>query len=210
MSDRIDSEAGVKFPSVPLPMAAPVTESGAAPAPLPAQTLPPMSFGSTLAGSWLLFEVDAQACALDSRQLRQIALAATVRPLPGKGHRAWPGVMAWQQRVLPVLDCGAALGRRPSLGRDGARVLVVQDDARLWALLVDHVRGVHQAQPERLIEVQAGLPAPWSAVRALLPLPADSGGEICPVLHVPTLCRGCLEASAGAPAPGAESPEFRA
>ena len=208
MSDAIDNEASVKFPSLPLPMAAPGSGAEVAAAAVP--PLPPMSFGSTLAGSWLLFEVDAQACAVDSRQLRQIALAATIRPLPGKGHRAWPGVMAWQQRVLPVLDCGAAMGRRPSLGRDGARVLVVQDDARLWALLVDHVRGVHQAQPERLIEVQAGLPAPWNAVRALLPLPADSGGEICPVLHVPTLCRGCLEASAGAPAPGAESPEFRA
>ena len=175
-----------------------------------AQALPPMGFASAVAGSWLLFEVDGQACAVDSRQLRQIALAASLAELPGRRHRVWPGVIAWQQRVLPVLDCGAAMGRRPSLGREGARVLLVQDDARLWALLVDQVRGVHQEQPERLIEVQPGLPAPWNAVRALLPLPARSGGDICPVLHVPTLCKGCLEAPRGAPCADAEPPEFRA
>ncbi len=172
--------------------------------------LPAMGFAAALAGSWLLFEVDGQVCAVDSRQLRQIALASSIVELPGRRPRDWPGVIAWQQRVLAVLDCGAAMGRRPSRGREGARVLLVQDDGRLWALLVDQVRGVHQAQPEQLIEVQAGLPVPWNSVRALLPLPAESGGDVCPVLHVPTLCKGCLEASTDTPSPRAEPPELRA
>ena len=150
---------------------------------------PPMDFAPSLAGSWLLFVVDGQACAIDSRQLRQIALADALIRLPGPRLAHWPGVLAWQQRVLGVFDCGAAMGRRPSLGAPGSRVLVVQDQSRLWALLVDQVRGLHQDSPTRLIDVQAGLPPPWNAVRALLPLPTETGGEVCPVLHVPTLCQ---------------------
>ncbi|MBU6512143.1 MAG: chemotaxis protein CheW [Betaproteobacteria bacterium] len=219
MNDPTQRDESVKIPSEAAPAQAPASwpaVRAAAPAVRAqpggpgGQALPPMGFGPALAGSWMLFEVDGQACAVDSRQLRQVALATSLAELPGRRHRVWPGVIAWQQRVLPVLDCGAAMGRRPSLGREGARVLLVQDDARLWALLVDQVRGVHQEQPERLIEVQPGLPAPWNAVRALLPLPAESGGEVCPVLHVPTLCKGCLEAPGGARSADAEPPEFRA
>ncbi len=219
MSEAAHSEASVKIPSPRFPGSAAggFTEPGDGESAGPAQagapglpSMPAMGFAAALAGSWLLFEVDGQVCAVDSRQLRQIALASSIVELPGQRPRGWPGVIAWQQRVLAVLDCGAAMGRRASLGREGARVLLVQDDARLWALLVDQVRGVHQAPPEQLIEVQAGLPSPWNSVRALLPLPAESGGEVCPVLHVPTLCKGCLEAPTGAPSPRAEPPEFRA
>ncbi len=155
----------------------------------PAAVPPPMDFAPSLAGSWLLFVVDGQACAIDSRQLRQIALADSLIRLPGPRLERWPGLLAWQQRVLGVFDCGAAMGRRPSLGAAAARVLVVQDRSRLWALLVDQVRGLHHDSPTRLIDVQPGLPPPWNAERALLPLPADHGGEVCPVLHVPTLCQ---------------------
>ncbi len=219
MSDAADSDTSVKIPSQPLGASAQggSTEPRDAASGSPAraggsgqQPLPAMGFAPALAGSWLLFEVDGQVCAVDSRQLRQIALASSLVELPGQRRRDWPGVIAWQHRVLAVLDCGAAMGRRASLGREGARVLLVQDDARLWALLVDQVRGVHQAPPEQWIEVQAGLPAPWNSVRALLPLPAESGGEVCPVLHVPTLCKGCLEAPSDTPSPRAEPPEFRA
>ncbi len=168
----------------------------------------PMEFAPAPGGSWLLFEVDGQVCGIDSRQLRQIALAASVCRLPGSPQSAWPGLIAWQQGVLAVLDCGAALGRSASLGGPAARVLVVQDRARLWALLVNRVRGLHQDDPARLIEVQRGLSPPWNAVRALLPLPVEAGGDICPLLHVPTLCRDCGMPVAAAPMaliPAAES-----
>jgi hypothetical protein len=160
--------------------------------PLRDAALEPMGFAPSAAGSWLVFEVDAQACAIDSRQLRQIALAGSIVRLPGPRHPAWPGIVAWQQRALSVLDCGAAMGRHPSLGGAASRVLVVQDEARLGALLVDAVRGLHQESPARLIDVQRGLPPPWNAVRALLPLADAVGGEVCPILHVPTLWNGCL------------------
>lgn len=169
--------------------------------------IPPMGFGATGTASWLLFEVDGQVCAVDSRQLRQIALASSVLALPGRRPAPWPGVIAWQQRVLAVLDCGAAMGRRPSHGGASARVLIVQDEARCRALLVDRVRGVHQALPERLVDVQVELAAPWNAVRALLPLSDAAAEEVCPVLHVPTLWKGCLEpvpAESAQPIPTAE------
>ena len=183
-----------------------------APGPLAAApkpgAVPPLGFAPAVPGSWLLFEVDRQVCAIDSRHVRQILPGASVVALPGPRPPRWPGVAAWQQRVLSVLDGGAVLGHRPSLGGAAARVLVVHDAGSPWALLVDHVRGVHQEDPRSLIDVQAGLPAPWSAVRALLPLPAEHGGDACPVLHLPTLYRACLDALAherAQPCPSTES-----
>lgn len=158
-----------------------------------AASMPPLGFVPTALGSWLLFDVDGQVCAIESRQLRQVALPAAIVALPGRGSAAWPGIMAWQQRPLAVLDCGAAMGLRPSLGGESSRVLVVHDAGQAWALLVDHVRGVHQQGPQCLIYVQPGLPAPWNAVRALLPLPPESGGDACAVLHAPTLVQGSLD-----------------
>ena len=156
-------------------------------------SLPAMDFAPAALGSWLLFDVDGQVCAVDSRELRQIALPTALVALPGCAWPAWPGVFAWHQRALSVLDCGAAMGQRPSLGRGSSRVLVVEDEASLFALLVDQVRELHQESPQRLIGVQAGLPAPWNAVRALLPLAPHSGAEAAAVLHVPTLFRGSLD-----------------
>ncbi len=181
---------------------------GPATAPATAGAAPPMGFAPAVPGSWLLFEVDRQVCAIDSRHVRQILPGASVVALPGQRPSRWPGMAAWQRRALPVLDGGAVFGHRPSLGGEAARVLVVHDAGSPWALLVDHVRGVHQEDPQRLIDVQPGLPAPWNAVRALLPLPAEQGGDACPVLHVPTLYRDCLQALArecAQPSPSTES-----
>ena len=170
---------------------------------------PPMDVAPSVPGSWLLFDIDQQAFALDSRQLRQVLLASSVVRLPGRGCAQWPGVSVWNGRVLAVLDGGAVLGRRPSLGGAGARLLVVHDEGRTWALLVDQVRGVHQEDPQRLLDVQAGLPPPWNALRALLTLPQQAGGGACPVLHVPTLVRGSLPAQAAGPAPDSHPTESR-
>lgn len=163
---------------------------------------PPMDVAPSVQGSWLVFEIDAQVFALDSRQLRQILPAGSVVRLPGRGCAPWPGVSAWNGRLLGVLDGGAVLGRRPSLGLPGARLLVVHDEGRTWALLVDLVRGVHQEDPQRLIDVQATLQPPWNALCAMLTLPRQAGDEACPVLHLPTLYRGSLPAQA--PSPGAD------
>lgn len=179
------------------------------PPPTEPAALPPMDVAASVPGSWLLFEIERQVFALESRQLRQVLLATSVVALPGKASPAWPGVSAWNRRVLPVLDAGAVLGRRPSLGGASARLLVVHDEGRPWGLLVDHVRGVHQDDPRCLIDVQPGLPAPWNAVRALLPLPHDAGDEACPVLQVPTLYRTSLARRTPAPAAAPFPTEFR-
>ncbi|MDE2120729.1 MAG: hypothetical protein KGJ64_08545, partial [Betaproteobacteria bacterium] len=70
---------------------------------------PPMDVAPSVQGSWLVFEIDAQVFALDSRQLRQILPAGSVVRLPGRGCAPWPGVSAWNGRLLGVLDGGAVL-----------------------------------------------------------------------------------------------------
>ncbi|MHB1667286.1 chemotaxis protein CheW [Thiomonas sp.] len=164
-------------------------------------------------GSWLLFEADGQLCAIDSRQVRQILLPSGFSPLPGHNPHC-PGLLAWQGRVLVVLDLGFSLGRRASLGRPQTRLLVCQGPTHAWAVAVDAVRGFHRdsALAPEWIPVSPGLSPPWNAMFALLPLASAPDGEVCALLHVPALWHGCLavmsEFSAAADARLHVFPEF--
>ncbi|MBW4047255.1 MAG: chemotaxis protein CheW [Proteobacteria bacterium] len=142
---------------------------------------------------WLVLDVDGQACAIGSGQVRQIRRSDGIAALPGR-NPWYPGLLAWQGRPLVVLDLGACLGRRPSLGLLAARVLVCQLEGECCALVVDAVRGFHREAPgeSQRIAVSPGLPPPWSAMTALLPLSLAADGEVCALLHLPTLWDDCL------------------
>ncbi|OZB79694.1 MAG: hypothetical protein B7X41_19140 [Microbacterium sp. 14-71-5] len=53
------------------------------------------SFSRT--ANWLAFEVDGQACAVDSRQVRSVLRPPGMAPLPGRDARC-PGLLAWHER----------------------------------------------------------------------------------------------------------------
>ncbi|WP_231480483.1 chemotaxis protein CheW [Thiomonas sp. FB-Cd] len=144
-------------------------------------------------GHWLVLDVDGQACAIASGQVRQIRRSDGIVALPGR-NPCYPGLLAWQGRPLVVLDLGACLGRRPSLGLLAARVLVCQLEGECCALVVDAVRGFHReaSGESQRITVSPGLPPPWSAMTALLPLSLAADGEVCALLHLPTLWDDCL------------------
>ena len=145
------------------------------------------------AASWLAFEVEGQVCAVDSRQIRSVLRPPRMAPLPGRDARC-PGLLAWRDSALVVLDLGACLGLRPSLGQAASRLLVCHGHGHAWGLLVDAVRGFQRiASPEPgWIAVRPGLSPPWSAMFALLPMPGGVEGEVCAMLHLQTLWEDCL------------------
>lgn len=159
------------------------------------------SFSRT--ANWLAFEVDGQTCAVDSRQVRSVLRPPGMAPLPGRDARC-PGLLAWHDTALVVLDLGACLGLRPSLGQAASRLLVCHghEQEQAWGLLVDAVRGFQRiASPEPgWIAVRPGLPPPWNAMFALLPTPGGMSGEVCAMLHVQTLWEGCLSLISNHPA----------
>lgn len=141
--------------------------------------------------TWLLFDVGTQCCAVDSRLVRQILAPPAVHRLPGSSVEL-PGLLEWRGRAVGVLDLGASLGKRPSLGRAGARVLISDASAQVLALVVDAVRGFRREDAALRIPVGAGLPPPWNAMLALLPLAAQPDAEVCALLDLPRLCAACL------------------
>lgn len=151
-------------------------------------------------GNWLAFDVDGQICAVDSRQIRAVLRPQNIVPLPGRDVRC-PGLLAWQDQVLVVLDLGACLGLRPSRGQAASRLLVCQGHghAQAWGLLVDGVRGFQRiAMPEPgWIAVRPGLLPPWNAMFALLPIHGHPEAEVCAMMHLETLWEGCLSIMPG-------------
>jgi two-component system chemotaxis response regulator CheV len=89
-------------------------------------------------------ELQTEWLLLESAFVREILGAQAWWPVP-HGRPDFPGVIAWRDRAIPVLDLGHALGLRPLAAREiRERTVIVEIDRNVAALPVDAAREVHR------------------------------------------------------------------
>lgn len=97
--------------------------------------------------AFLVFLVAEQRFALPVEGVERVVAAAETSPLPD-AHPFVLGVVNVRGEAAPVVDLRQRLG---ALSREMAlsdRFLLVRDEGRLFALLVDGVEGVFSLQPQ--------------------------------------------------------------
>lgn len=151
-------KAPVAAPVIPVaPLAVP--PAAPAPRPLPAaapRAVPPLPMKPYLQAPidsgerrraterktrWLRLRCDQQHYALELLKVQEVVLPATLLPLRGAAHHML-GVMNLRGQVVPVIDMGLYLGRRPVETDANTRVVVLEENGETLGLRVTAVEDV--------------------------------------------------------------------
>jgi purine-binding chemotaxis protein CheW len=151
--------APAKHAAAPAPAAVVPTAVPAAPAPaaVPApRAVPPLPIKPYLQAPidtgerrraterktrWLRLRCDQQHYALELLKVQEVVLPATLLPLRGAAHHML-GVMNLRGQVVPVIDMGLYLGRRPVETDANTRVVVLEENGETLGLRVTAVEDV--------------------------------------------------------------------
>lgn len=101
--------------------------------------------------------------AIDILAIRQIVRPQAVRRVPHAPAYVH-GVIDLRGHVIPVLDLGLRFGLSPAESSRTAKLIIVECDARLLALHVDRVLGVHRAGREDLHPTPRWVTGPEASV----------------------------------------------
>ena len=160
-ADVVRTEAPKAPATAPVIPVAPLAVPPAAPAPrpLPAaapRAVPPLPMKPYLQAPidsgerrraterktrWLRLRCDQQHYALELLKVQEVVLPATLLPLRGAAHHML-GVMNLRGQVVPVIDMGLYLGRRPVETDANTRVVVLEENGETLGLRVTAVEDV--------------------------------------------------------------------
>ena len=101
--------------------------------------------------------------AIDILSIRQIVRPQAIRRVP-RAPTFVHGVIDLRGQIIPVLDLGRRFGLETDEGSRAAKLIIVQCQERLLALLVDRVLGVHRVGPEDLHPTPQWITGPEAAV----------------------------------------------
>lgn len=90
---------------------------------------------------WLRLRCDQQHYALELLKVQEVVLPATLLPLRGAAHHML-GVMNLRGQVVPVIDMGLYLGRKPVETDANTRVVVLEENGETLGLRVTAVEDV--------------------------------------------------------------------
>jgi purine-binding chemotaxis protein CheW len=118
------------------------------------------------------FATHGRLYGIDVMQIREIARAEAVTPLP-RAPELIEGVVDLRGAVIPVVDLGRALGGAPvPEGTGGARIAVLEVDDMVFGLRVESAVDVLSVTPDLLEEPPAlATQAGYDLVRAVVRRP---------------------------------------
>jgi purine-binding chemotaxis protein CheW len=117
------------------------------------------------------FATHGRLYGIDVMQIREIARAAALTPLPN-APALIEGVVDLRGMVIPVVDLGRALGGAPVPDGVGARIAVLEVDEMVFGLRVESAVDVLSVPPEALEEPPALVTqAGYDLVRAVVRRP---------------------------------------
>lgn len=138
----------VALPAAPAPRPLPAAAAPRAVPPLPIKPYlqTPIDTGERRRATerktrWLRLRCDQQHYALELLKVQEVVLPATLLPLRGAAHHML-GVMNLRGQVVPVIDMGLYLGRRPVETDANTRVVVLEENGETLGLRVTAVEDV--------------------------------------------------------------------
>lgn len=140
------TDAAPAPPPPPQPMPAPVAPRALPPLPVKPYLQAPIDTGERRRTTerktrWLRLRCDQQHYALELLKVQEVVLPATLLPLRGAAHHML-GVMNLRGQVVPVIDMGLYLGRRPVETDANTRVVVLEENGEILGLRVTAVEDV--------------------------------------------------------------------
>ncbi len=116
---------------------------------------------------WLIFTIEGQRCALSAGRVRQVMRPPPAARVPGASPHCL-GLVAWQGRLVTVVDAAAWLLQRLPQESSQERLVIWAHDGRVGGLRVESVVGLQRLPADAILPLQNALPAPWNAVSGLL------------------------------------------
>lgn len=114
-----------------------------------------------MAELFLILRLAGERVAFPASEVDTVIDLEQVTPVPRSAPHV-AGLAALRSRILTVIDCGAALGVAP--GRcEGREAVVVPSDGHLYALVVDGVEDVVEAEAPPS-DARLPLGAAWSRI----------------------------------------------
>lgn len=123
--------------------------------------------GPTPTMSILVMRMAESLLGLEAEAIQRVFAAAEVTPLPG-APTVVAGVINVHGQVVPVLDLRRRLGLGPSTPSLSDRLVVVANDGRPVALLVEAVEGI-QELPRQALATMKGLLPGTGFIKGVLP-----------------------------------------
>lgn len=101
-------------------------------------------------GEFVVFEVESETYAVESRFVLEVLRGAEVAWIPGVEPPAL-GIAAWRGELLVLLDTRRLLGRSGLPVADGAPILVLGEEQAAFGLPVDAVEGLREIAPSSIL-----------------------------------------------------------
>ncbi len=122
----------------------------------------------TAATSLVVYAIDDQRYALPLSVVERVVPVVAITPLP-EAPEAVAGVINWQGRIIPVLDCRKHFHLSLREVELSDQLLIARTSLRTVALLVDRVEGVMEAADGEIVAANEILPG--MEAQAALKLP---------------------------------------